>query len=136
MDHKNTKTLKLLAICIGTAGLSVNILHAGDKLPAQSGFFINSTGDLLPALRSLGGLCNFCNYIFFRLCNFCNYIFFNHNGMLKSDIFYRFENYWILPKSKWLKKSMKTKNYITNYARYNYTIIQTLYKFLTTKKWL
>ena len=93
--------------------------------PAQRGFFKNRAGDLLPALRFLGGLCNFCNYTFF-----------NHNGMLKSDIFYRFENYWILPKSKQLKKSTKTKNYVTNYARYNYTIIQTLYKFLTTKKWL
>ena len=29
---------------------------------------------------------------------------------------------------------MKTKNYVTNYARYDYTITQTLYKFLTTKK--
>ena len=51
-------------------GLSMNILHAGDKSPAQRGFFKNSTGDLLPALRFLG-----------RLCNFCNYTFFNHNGM-------------------------------------------------------
>ena len=36
----------------------------------------------------------------------------------------------------WNSKSTKTKNYVTNYARYNCTIIQTLYKFLTTKKWL
>ena len=29
---------------------------------------------------------------------------------------------------------METKNYVTNYARYDYTITRTLYKFLTTKK--
>ena len=52
------------------SGLSMNILRAGDKSPAQRGFFKNSMGDLLPALRFLRGLCNFCNYIFF-----------NHNGM-------------------------------------------------------
>ena len=51
------------------AGLSMNILLAGDKSPAQRLFQI-SAGDLLPALRFLGGLRNFCNYIFF-----------NHNGM-------------------------------------------------------
>ena len=70
----------------------MNILRAGDKLLAQRGFFKNSMGDLLPALRFLG-----------RVCKFCNYIFFNHNGMWKSDIFYRFENYRILPKSVRLK---------------------------------
>ena len=48
----------------------MNILRAGDKLPLQRSFFKNSMGGLLPALRFLG-----------RLCNFCNYIFFNHNGM-------------------------------------------------------
>ena len=51
----------------------MNILHAGDKSPAQRGFFKNSAADLLPALRFLGRLCNFCNYTF----NFT----FNHNGM-------------------------------------------------------
>ena len=52
------------------AGLSMDILRAGNKLPAQRGFFKNSVGDLLPALRFLAGLCNFCDYTFF-----------NHNGM-------------------------------------------------------
>ena len=42
-------------------GLSMNILHMGDKLPMQQGFFTNSTRDLLPALDFLGGLYNFCN---------------------------------------------------------------------------
>ena len=51
-------------------GLSMNILRAGDKSSAQRGFFKNCVGDLLPALRFLGGLCNFCNYTFF-----------NHSGM-------------------------------------------------------
>ena len=52
------------------SGLSMNILRVGDKSPAQRGFFKNDTGNLLPTLRFLGGLCNFCNNIFF-----------NHNGM-------------------------------------------------------
>ena len=48
-------------------------------------------------------------------------IFFNvsHNDMQKSNIFYRFRNVRILPKNLWLKSnSMKTKNYVRNYARY------------------
>ena len=45
----------------------MNILRAGDKSPVQRGFFTNSAGDLLPALGFLGGLHNFCNYIFFNV---------------------------------------------------------------------
>ena len=41
-----------------------------DKSPMQRGFIKNNAGDLLPALRFLG-----------RLCNVCNYVFFNHNGI-------------------------------------------------------
>ena len=41
------------------AGLSVIIVHAGDKLSMPRGFFTNSSGDLLPALGFLGGLYNF-----------------------------------------------------------------------------
>ena len=41
----------------------MNILCAGDKLPVQRGFFKNGTDDLLPALRFLGGLYNFCNFV-------------------------------------------------------------------------
>ena len=44
-------------------GLSMNILRAGDKLPAQRGFFKNGAGDLLPTLRFQGGVYNFCNFI-------------------------------------------------------------------------
>ena len=36
-------------------GLSMNFFRVGDKSPAPRGFFKNSTGNLLPALRFLGG---------------------------------------------------------------------------------
>ena len=51
------------AFLIRLAGLSMNILCAGDKLPMQRGFFKNNAGNLLPALRFLGGLYNFCNCV-------------------------------------------------------------------------
>ena len=41
----------------------MNILGAGDKLPMQRDFFKNSLGDLLPVLRFLGRLYNFCNFV-------------------------------------------------------------------------
>ena len=41
----------------------MNIFHAGDKLPMQGGFFKNSGCSLLPTLRFLGGLYNFCNFV-------------------------------------------------------------------------
>ena len=44
---------------LNKAGLSMNILCAGDKSPVQRGFFTNSMG----ALGSLGGLYNFCNFV-------------------------------------------------------------------------
>ena len=44
-------------------GLSINILRVGDKSPVQRGFFENSAGDVLLALRFLGGLYNFCNFV-------------------------------------------------------------------------
>ena len=47
-------------------GLSMNILCAGDKLPMQRGFPKNGMGSLLPALRFLGGLYNFCNFVIGR----------------------------------------------------------------------
>ena len=43
----------------------MNILHVGGQTPMQKCFFLNSTGDLLPALGSPGRLCNFCGF-----CNF------------------------------------------------------------------
>ena len=45
-------------------GLLMNILHEGDKSPVQRGFFTNSVGNLLPTLWFLGGLYNFCNFVF------------------------------------------------------------------------
>ena len=43
--------------------LSMNILCAGDKSPVPEPFLKNSAGDLLPTLRFLGKLYNFCNYV-------------------------------------------------------------------------
>ena len=57
--HEKTKIKNLLQ----KSGLSMNILDAADKLPVQRGFFTNSAGNLLPALGSLGGLHNFCNFV-------------------------------------------------------------------------
>ena len=42
-------------------GISMNILQAGSKSPMQRGFFKNSAGNKLTALRLLGKLHNFCN---------------------------------------------------------------------------
>ena len=41
----------------------MNFLRAGDKLPVQRHFFKNGVGDSLPALRFLGGLINFYDFI-------------------------------------------------------------------------
>ena len=41
----------------------MNILCMGDKSLAQECFFKNRVGDLLPALRFLGELYNFCNFV-------------------------------------------------------------------------
>ena len=45
------------------SGLSMNILRGGDKLPMQEHFFKNSTCDLLTALKFLGRLYDFCNFV-------------------------------------------------------------------------
>ena len=52
-----------LQIEIANSGLSTNILRTGNKSPVQRGFFKNRMGNLLPALRFLGGLYNFCNFV-------------------------------------------------------------------------
>ena len=41
----------------------MNIVHAGNKSPMQRGFLKNSVGDLLPALKFLGKLYNFYNFV-------------------------------------------------------------------------
>ena len=41
----------------------MNILYAGDISLVQRGFFKNTVGDLLPALRFLCVLYNFCNFV-------------------------------------------------------------------------
>ena len=48
---------------IHASRLSINILCAGNKSPMLGGFFKNSMGDLLPALRFLGRLYNYCNFV-------------------------------------------------------------------------
>ena len=40
----------------------MNVLHPGNKWPAQREFFTEKAGDLLPALGFMGGLYNFCNF--------------------------------------------------------------------------
>ena len=54
---------KLKNIEFNVIGLSINILHVGDKSPMKRGFFKKSTGYLLPVLRFLGGLYYFCNFV-------------------------------------------------------------------------
>ena len=44
----------------------MNISSAGDKSPVQRGFSKIGAGDLLPALRFLGELYNFCNFVIGR----------------------------------------------------------------------
>ena len=41
----------------------MNILHVGDKSPSQQGFFTNTAGNLLFALKFVSGLYNFCNLV-------------------------------------------------------------------------
>ena len=41
----------------------MNILHTGNKLPVQKGFFDNILGDLLPTLRFLDELYIFGNFV-------------------------------------------------------------------------
>ena len=41
----------------------MNNLHVSNKSPVQRSFYKNSMGDLLPALRFLGELYNFCNFV-------------------------------------------------------------------------
>ena len=43
----------------------MNILHMGNKSPVQRGYFKNSAGDLLSALRFPGKLYNFCIFVIF-----------------------------------------------------------------------
>ena len=69
---------------MAVTGLSMNILWKGNRSPAQKGFFKNSAGNLLPALRFHGGLYNFGNYNFLQW---------------PSNTFYRFGNDQILPKT-------------------------------------
>ena len=54
----------LLCVFSGpSTGLLINITCTGDTSPEQRGFFKNSAGNLLPALRFLGRLYNFCYFL-------------------------------------------------------------------------
>ena len=57
------KTANCKSYFITDTDLSMNILHAGNILPVQRGFLKNSANDLLPALRFLGKLYNFCSFV-------------------------------------------------------------------------
>ena len=69
---------------MAVTGLSMNILWKDNRSPAQKGFFKNSAGNLLPALRFQGELYNLGNYNFLQL---------------PSNTFYRFGNDQIPPKT-------------------------------------
>ena len=56
---------QIFQICF-MSGLSMDILRGGYKLPVQRGFSKNGAGNLLPALRFLGRLYNFCNFVIGR----------------------------------------------------------------------
>ena len=63
---KHPEEFKIFMPMLGgfhTAGLSMNIFCAGDKLPMEERLFKNTTGNLLPTLRFLGGLYNFRNFV-------------------------------------------------------------------------
>ena len=63
--ESKTKLKKLLTnlLYLEYSGLWINILCAGHKSLVQECFFKNSAADLLPALRFLDGLYNFCNFV-------------------------------------------------------------------------
>ena len=78
----------------GSSGLSV--LQRGDKSPMQKDFFKNM-GDLLPTLRFLGRLYNFCNFVI--------YIFFEEWHFTDSEMIEYYQKM-----CGWSSKSTKTKN--------------------------
>ena len=81
----------------------------GNKSPIQIGFFKNSTGDILPTSRFLGGLYYFCNFV--------NYIFFNVRLNKVVTYFTDSEMIKYYQKSGTEIEVYETKNVI-NYARY------------------
>ena len=107
----NTQFSQSLIYIIWHAGLSMNILHTGNKSPMQERFSKNSVSDLLPALRFLGRLYNFCNFVIIlslmqvTICKRVTY--FTDSEMIE----------YYQKTCGWNSKSPKTKNYVTNYAR-------------------
>ena len=60
---KSSKLRGFSKITVSYTGLSMNIFCTGNKSPVQWGFFNNSAGNLLPALKFLGGLYNYYNFV-------------------------------------------------------------------------
>ena len=91
----------------------MNILRAGNKSPMEKGFFKNSAGDLLPALRFLGGLYNFCNFVivFSLIAFYVTLIFRRATYFRDSEMIEYYQKM-----CNWNSKSTKTKNDIRNYA--------------------
>ena len=54
-----------VCICVYISGLSMKILRKDvfQRRFLKRRFFKNNAGDLLPDLRFLGGLYNFCNFV-------------------------------------------------------------------------
>ena len=76
----------------------------GDKSPMQKDFFKNM-GNLLPTLRFLGRLYNFCN--------FAIYIFFEEWHFADSEMIEYYQKM-----CGWSSKFTKTKNSVANCTRY------------------
>ena len=68
-----------------------------NKSSVQRDFSKKSVSNLLPTLRFLGRLYNFCNFVIIfslmQVTMICR----------SSGIFYRFQNYQVLPRKVWLK---------------------------------
>ena len=63
LNFSSFMILALLTLSYRDLGLSMNILHTGNKSPVQRGFFTESAGDLLPTLGFLGGLYNIYSFV-------------------------------------------------------------------------
>ena len=106
------KTANCKSYFITDTDLSMNILHAGNILPVQRGFFKNSASDLLPALRFLGRLHNFYSFVItfslMQVTMICRRVtYFTDLGMIN------YQKTW-----SWNSNYTKTKNYARSYARY------------------
>ena len=71
----------------------MNTLCAVNKLPMQRGFFKTSMGDLLPALRFLGRLYNFCIlYLYFLYSNITTIALFILRLKTSNNLQFKYKN--------------------------------------------